>query len=158
MQRMGKILGMFSASVFGFFAPNAFAVTDDVPFNATVGHTCTINVTQDGTIAPNANFRRLRSFGPGTPGRADVTASGGGFSVSVDAPTAFNTEPAADVTTETFRAWHRSNGATVYGNSQTPVGINAGLNRIRVHMDARKGAGNVFEAGNYSATVVLRCE
>ncbi len=137
----------------------AGAVTGDIPFNSIVTHTCTIVVTRDGILDPRNNFTRLTSrSGPGRPGRANVTATGNGFTVSVDAPVAFDSEPAADITGETFRAWHRANGATSYGITQNPEPLNRGLSRIRVHMDARKSGADVFEAGNYSATVVLRCE
>ncbi|MEM7215162.1 MAG: hypothetical protein AAF423_06420 [Pseudomonadota bacterium] len=130
----------------------------DIPFGGTAQDTCIITVTQAGTLVARNNDRRLTSRGPGTPGRAQVSASGTGLTLSVDVPTAFDTEPAGDTTPENFRAWHRSNGATVYGITQAPEPLNAGVNNVRIHMDARKTGGNVFQAGSYSATVVLRCE
>lgn len=157
--KMRKVFGFVLTGLFGLFPSQSIAVTNDVEFNANVTHTCAITVTRDGILDPRSNFTRLTSrSGPGRPGRANVTATGNTFTVSVEAPVAFDTQPAADTTPETFRAWHRSNGATVYGITQTPQTINMGLSRVRIHMDARKTSGDVFEAGNYSATVILRCE
>lgn len=135
------------------------AHAEDVDFNSSVTSSCTITVTRGGTLDPRSNFRRLTSrSGPGTPGRATVFTTGSGFTASVDAPSSFDSKPAADTTPETFRAWHRSRGATSYNTTQAPQTLNAGTNNIRVHMDARKSGTDVFEAGNYSASVVLRCE
>jgi len=159
MHKWKLVIAMIAVAA--LFPTIAFAANQAVPFATTVTHTCSITVTRGGTLDPRSDFTRLTSrSGPGTPGRADVVASGNGFTVSVDPPTSFDSEPTADTTSETFRAWHRSRGATSYNNTQQPQSINAGNNRVRIHMDARKvnGSGNVFEAGNYSATVVLRCE
>jgi len=148
-------------AVLALFPLPADAANQGVPFGLNLTHTCSITVTRGGTLDPRSNFTRLTSrSGPGTPGRADVVTTGNGFTVSVDAPTSFDSEPAEDTSSETFRAWHRSRGATSYNNTQAPQPINAGTNRIRIHMDARKinGSGDVFEAGDYSATVILRCE
>ena len=151
---IGAVLLVFSPA-------KAFASNEVMEFNLNLTHTCSIVVTQGGTLDPRSNFTRLTSrSGPGTPGRADVVATGSGFTVSVDAPTAFDSKPAEDVSANRFRAWHRSYGATSYGITQNPESINAGTSRVRIHMDARKfnGSGDVFEAGNYSATTILRCE
>jgi hypothetical protein len=153
--------GLMGIALAGLVPLSASAANQDIQFDGSVTHTCAITVTQSGTLDPRNNFTRLTSrSGPGIPGRANVVASGSGFTLSVDPSTSFDTEPAADTSPETFRAWHRSNGATFYTATQAPAAINAGNNRVRIHMDARKinGSGNVFEAGNYSATVILRCE
>jgi len=149
------ILGAILAAITPFNASG-----EDIIFNTIVTDTCSINVTRAGTLDLRPNLRRLTSrSGPGIPGRAIVNASGPGFTLSVDAPTAFTTEPVLDVPSpENFRAWHRSNGATTYGNTRQPESINSGVSNIRIHMDARKPVGNLFEAGDYSAIVVLRCE
>lgn len=138
---------------------SAQATVAGAQFGATVSESCTIVVTQDGTLDLRPNRTRLTSrSGPGIPGRAIVTTTAGGFVASVDAPTSFNTSPAADTAPNTFRAWHRSNGATSYGNTRNDRTLNAGVNNMRIHMDARKLSGGVFESGFYQATVVLRCE
>ena len=159
---MPKFRGRTALFALGFSTLYASAaMAQNMQFNGNVSDTCSVIVTQSGTLDPRSNFTRLTSrSGPGTPGRANVTATGSGFTVSVDAPTAFDVEPAADTSPETFRAWHRSNGATNYGITRQPRAINVGLSRVRVHMDARKanGSGDVFQAGNYTATVILRCE
>ena len=160
--KMGMLHKYLCAIVFCFSLFQTSAASANVFFGGNVTTTCTVVVTRNGTLDPRgANYTRLTSrSGPGTPGRANVTTTGPGFTVSVDPPSAFNTQPAADTSPETFRAWHRSNGATVYGTTQVPMPLNTGLSRIRVHMDARKigGSGDTFSSGNYSASVTLRCE
>lgn len=147
------------AAVVAMLPLQANATTSGAQFISVVSDSCSINVTQNGTLDPRSNFRRLTSrSGPGIPGRAIITTTAGSFVASVDAPTAFNTKPAADTEPETFRAWHRSNGATSYSNTQGDETLNIGTNNIRIHMDARKLPGQKFEAGLYQATVVLRCE
>lgn len=150
---------LFAAGMLSSIPLQVHATTAGAVFVSTVSESCSIVVTQSGTLDPRSNFTRLTSrSGPGIPGRATVTTTAGGFVASVDAPTAFNTKPASDTTPETFRAWHRSNGATFYTATQGDVTLNPGVNNLRVHMDARKSGGDVFESGFYQATVVLRCE
>ena len=146
VSNMWKRFWAISILAAGMVSNHSSAVSQDVLFNGTVTHTCSITVTQDGTLDPRSDFTRLTSrSGPGIPGRADVTATGNTFMVSVEAPTAFNSKPAIDTTPETFRAWHRSNGATYYTATQTPMPINVDLSRVRVHMDARRSGSDVFE-------------
>ncbi len=149
------------ASLAWIWSSYVHAATRAIQFDLNVLHTCSIALTQNGILDPRPGYTRLTSrSGPGAPGRADVIASGQGFTVSVDAPSDFDSKPAGDTSPNTFRAWHRSFGATNYAVTQLPETINAGTNSIRIHMDANKisGSGDVFEAGNYTATVVLRCE
>lgn len=154
-----KLIKLWAAMPLALMPNAAMAASNGISFSSTVTHSCTINVTQSGTLDTRNNYTRLTSrSGPGIPGRATVVATGNTFVLSVDAPTAFDSQPAADTTPETFRAWHRSNGATSYGTTRNPRTLNDGTSNIRIHMDARKSSGDIFEAGNYSATVVLRCE
>ncbi|MFK7903019.1 MAG: hypothetical protein AB8B49_09295 [Nitratireductor sp.] len=143
----------------GLLSLPAQALAQGVDFEGNVKHTCSINVTRDGLLDPTNGYQRLTSrSGPGIPGVAKVVASGNGFSLSVQAPTLFSSKPSSDTSSETFRAWHRSHGASYYAATQQPQTIAHGTSTIRVHMDARKTGADVFEVGNYSATVILRCE
>ena len=140
-------------------AQSATAATGDIPFNGAVTGTCTINVQNGGALGVRNDLRVLNSanFG-GSPGRADVVATLNTLQISVDQPTAFDSQPVDDTAPNDFLATYRVTGATNIARTANPASLSAGTNRVRVHLRVRKGPGETFAAGNYAATVVLRCE
>lgn len=157
---MHKLLGTLLVTSIPLSTIGFAAEPDPIPPAEIESDSCTIVVGQVGKLHSVANLKRLTSrFGQGVPGIANITTSENNLAVSVQEPISFDLEPAGDLTSpETFRAWHRSTGATVYGLTRNPRPINEGLSTILIHLDARKTAGGTFAGGNYSATVVLRCE
>jgi len=162
-----NLLKIAAAAAFVAVPMQASAVTGDVPFNGTVTHTCVINVNGGGTMVADASFQTLTSTaGVGAAaGTADIVATGNGFDVSIDVPSSFSTEPTADTTAETFNGAFSTTGATsVTGsaaggaNSGTGTDLNNGTTNVSVNLTATKAGTDVFEAGAYAATVVLRCE
>lgn len=137
----------------------AFAATGNVQFNATVTHTCTITVNSAGTLGVSTNFGTLSSMqAGGAAGSATIAASGNGFDISVDAPNL--SKPAADTTSETLSASYITTGATTVSGAHTDAAndLNNGTTNVSVHMAAMKSGSDVFAAGTYTGTVVLRCE
>ena len=162
---MKNLLKVAAAVAFVVVPMQASAVTADIPFNGTVTHTCTINVTGGGIMVADAGFQNLSSLGAGgNAGTAEVVATGNGFDVSIDVPTAFSSEPAADLTGETFAASYTTTGATSVtgsatgGNNSGAENLNNGTTNVAVDLTASKAGADVFEAGAYDAVVVLRCE
>lgn len=162
---MKNLLKVAMAAGFIAVPMQAGAVTDNVQFNGTVTHSCQINVTRQGTMVADAGFQNLDStLAGGQSGQADVTATGNGFNVSIDVPSSFTTEPAADTTTETFGGAYTTSGATttsgsaVGGANSGANGLNNGVTAVDINLAAAKGGSDVFEAGNYVGIVVLRCE
>lgn len=133
----------------------ANAVTADIPFNGSVTHTCVITVNSSGALGVSTNFQTLSSsIGSGTAGTATVVATGNGFDISVNAPTAFTTKPTEDTTTNTFAASYNTGS----GDQTTATDLTNGRHSVDINMSASKSGSDVFEAGAYAATVVLRCE
>jgi hypothetical protein len=142
-----------------FAASPAIAATGNVQFNGTVSHTCTITIGTAGVMTASADYRTLGSTqAGGSAGTATIAASGNAFKISVDAPTL--TKPASDTTTETLSSSYQTTGATsaTGTNSSAPASLARGTTNVNVNMSAVKSGSNVFEAGTYSGTVVLRCE
>ncbi|MGI9350252.1 MAG: hypothetical protein ACR2O3_01710 [Rhizobiaceae bacterium] len=162
---MKNILKVAMVAGFAAVPMHANAVTGDVQFNGTVTHTCVINVGRQGTMVADAAFQNLDSTNAGgQSGQAQIVATGNGFDVSIDVPAAFGTEPAADATAETFSGAYTTSGATVTSGSAVG-GANSGAQNLSngttdvdINLAAAKAGADVFEAGNYVATVVLRCE
>ena len=136
------------------------AAGEDLPFSYTITDFCTIQIVENGVLAPSPDLRRLRSRvgDGGSPARLDVLTSAGTFTLTVNAPSAFTSQPAANTTPETFRAPFRSTGATVFAETETPQVLGVGSSNVRVVLIAQKAPGDVFPAGNYSAIVPVLCE
>ncbi len=136
----------------------ANAVTANIPFNGNIADTCAITVVSSGTITPNATYSQLSSNNPGgAAGAATIMATGTGWDVSADAPAAFSTEPV--VTASTFAATYDLSGANTASNvpGATTTALNNGLTNVSVDLTATHPTGS-YQAGTYTATVVLRCE
>ncbi len=147
------------AASFALVPAQAFSATGDIQFSATVTHTCTITVNSAGTLGVSTDFKTLASNqASGTAGTATISASGNGFDISVGAPSL--SKPAADNTAETLSASYSTTGATsVSGtNSSAANDLAHGTTNVSVNMSAVKSGSDVFEAGNYTGTVVLLCE
>ena len=70
----------------------AYSATGNIPFNGSVTDTCVITVGSAGTIMPNTAYTVLSSKeAGGAAGTATILATGNGYSVSADAPTAWST-------------------------------------------------------------------
>lgn len=137
----------------------ANAVTGNIPFNGTIADTCAITVLSAGTIVPNAGYTVLSStFAGGAAGTANIMATGTGWDVSADNPAAFSAAPASAAGT-TFATTYDLGGATTASgvNGATTTSLNNGQTNVSVDLTATHPSGS-FEAGTYTATVVLRCE
>lgn len=152
-------LGAFSAcSLILLAASPAFPATAPVIFNGTVDATCTLNVTQNGTLDVSANLQTLSSeIGTGQPGQVSLTTTGG-VQLSVDAVTDV-TPPAADATPTTWTPTYSSSGATNFAQTGLANDIDEpGDSTVTVHLAGTKSGSDRFAAGNYTATVTVRCE
>lgn len=138
----------------------ASAANGNIPFAGNLVNLCIINVVSGGNLGISSNYRTLASGQPGgTLGRATVTTTGAGMMLSVDQPTAFDSAPGDDTSPTTFLARYRTTGATVIGGlTSASNALGRGLTNVQVHLRTSKSGANTFAAGDYTATVVLRCE
>jgi hypothetical protein len=160
MKIMSKIA---AASVAALLVPaSAFAATGNIPFSGSVANTCVITVGSSGTLGVSTDFATLGSSeAGGALGSANVLATGAGFSLSADAPTAWDSAPATGGTNVSFAATYAATGPTTIPttNGGTLTALNRGNHSVSVGMTAQKTVlGETFESGSYDATVVLRCE
>jgi hypothetical protein len=156
---MKNLVKIAVAASFAVLPAQAFAATGNVQFNATVTHTCVITVGSAGTLTASTDFTTLGSTqAGGSAGTATVAASGNGFKISVDAPSL--SKPATDTTSETLTSAYSASGATSTSGTNASAANNLahGTTNVSVNMTAVKSGSNVFEAGTYTGTVVLRCE
>jgi hypothetical protein len=140
----------------------AQAATANIPFNGSVANTCVITVGSSGTLAVNGTYDVLGSQqAGGSAGTATLLVTGAGFNLSADAPAAFSTAPATGNDNVTFEANYSASGANTIPQTDgaTATALNRGNTSVNVNMSGTKTVvGETFEAGNYAATVVLRCE
>lgn len=158
MKTSTTLAGLALATVFA--AQPALAQLANVPFTGAVTSTCILTVATPGILAPDAGFTSLASTNPGgLAGNVSVLSTGGAFSVSADAPTAFTSAPAGGDTGVDFFARYQGSGATTIGDTAgtTPTPVNAGLTLLSVNLLAEKSSGT-FPAGAYLTEVVVRCE
>jgi hypothetical protein len=160
MKIMSKIA---AASVAALLVPaSAFAATGNIPFSGSVANTCVITVGSSGTLGVSADFATLGSSqAGGAAGSANVLATGAGFNLSADAPSAWDSAPATGGTNVSFSSTYSATGATTIPstNGATLTALNAGNHSVAIGMAAQKTVlGETFVSGSYDATVVLRCE
>lgn len=157
---MKKFVMAAGAATIALAPINAHAVSGNVIFNGNVTHTCTITVGGTaGSLDVDAGFQTLSSsIGSGSAGTATIVATGNGFDVSVDTPTL--SKPTEDTTSETLSASYSTTGASSVSGSDASVAndLSNGTTNVSVNMQAVKSGSDVFEAGAYTGTVVLRCE
>lgn len=134
------------------------ATTQNVLFDATVNATCTLSVDSNGTFVASADLQSLSSkLGGGSAGSITLSTTGG-VDLSVD-PVTVVTVPAADVSTTTWTPTYSATGAhTVAETGGTTTLTDPGTSTVSVHLVGTKGGSNRFAAGNYQATVTVRCE
>ncbi len=149
-------LGVVALALVPFHAQ---AATGNIPFSGAVADTCVITVGAPGTLGANTGFTTLGSEeAGGVAGTASVLATGTGFDLSADAPTAWDSAPAGGATSVTWAANYASAGANTIaqtGGATTTNLANIGVNNVTIHMSGTKGSG-VLPTGSYSANVVLR--
>ncbi len=121
---------------------------------------CTIIINERGTMRPNPGASVLSSSTPGAkPGEAVVIATNSSYSVSVDAPLGFSIQPSGGSNNTRFEASMSAHGATNFFS--VPSGVEQRIKRgqtdVTVNIKATRQGGS-FPAGQYAATVVLRCE
>ena len=135
----------------------AVAATGNVQFGATVDNSCSISVTQTGTLVANVGQTVLSSsLIGGVAGTADVTATSNAFQVSIDAPT-WSSYPVNGNTATVLAATYSGTGATNIGATNAANPLQTGVTNVNVNLSATKTSGS-FPTGTYAAVVVLRCE
>lgn len=137
----------------------SFAASGDVPFEGTIVDTCVITVGSGGTITPNSAYNVLSSKeAGGSSGRAALLVTGDSYSVTAEAPTAWSVAPAS-ASSATFAAEYDLAGANTASNvaGATATQLANGTTNVNVDLTATLPSG-AYEAGNYRAVVVLRCE
>lgn len=138
----------------------ANSASGNIPFNGSVADTCVVTVGAPGTLGANTSFTTLGSQeAGGAAGTATLLTTGSGFSLSADAPTAFDSAPTDGGTGVTFSANYSATGSNTISetNGATPTGLTRGNTNVTINMAADRASG-VFPSGTYAATVVLRCE
>lgn len=121
---------------------------------------CTIIVGDNGTLKANPGATTLSSSNAGgRSGSAIVSATNSSYELVVDAPFGFSFQPAGGSENTTFSASMSAAGATQFASVPSGVSrrIKRGQTEVTVDFAAKRNAGS-FPAGNYTATVVLRCE
>jgi len=156
---MKKLVKIAVAASFAVLPVQAFATTGNIQFNATVTHTCVITVGTAGTLTASTDFTTLGSTQPGgAAGTASIASSGNGFKISVDAPSL--SKPSTDTSAETLTSAYSATGSASRSRitASAPNNPANGMTNVSINMTAVKSGSNVFEAGTYTGTVVLRCE
>jgi hypothetical protein len=134
------------------------AETQDVLFDATVNAVCTLSVDANGTLAASVDLQTLSSkLGGGSAGSITLSTTGG-VDLSVD-PVTVVTVPPADVTATTWTPTYSAAGAHAIAETGSATTLNdPGTSTVTVHLVGTKAGSNRFAAGNYQATVTVRCE
>ncbi|MBO6718045.1 MAG: hypothetical protein JJ913_08830 [Rhizobiaceae bacterium] len=136
----------------------ASATTQNVLFDATVNPVCTLSVDANGTLAASVDLQSLSSKLAGGSAGTVTLSTTGGVDLSVD-PVTVVTVPAADVTATTWTPTYSATGTHTIGETGNTTALaDAGTSTLTVHLVGTKGGSNRFAAGNYQATVTVRCE
>lgn len=123
-------------------------------------HFCAITITQTGQLTASPDNMELSSrLVGGTAGKADVTATNGSYSISIDPTTGFNLAPPDGSSNTAFSSTFSATGATNFAETpgQFPQKIKMGNSVIEAHFIATRSP-DAFPAGNYSGELILRCE
>lgn len=149
----------FLAPIFCAAIPfSALAATGNVIFNGTIAATCTLTVNTNGTMTVSADLQSLSSQNPGgAPGTVTLSTTGG-VTLSVD-PVTTTTVPVDDLTATTWTPTYASSGAHNIAETGGSSSLTTpGSSTVTVNLAGTKGGSNRFSAGNYQATVTVRCE
>ena len=136
------------------------AATADIPFTGAILSICALTVGVPGILAPNATYDELSSTNAGgTNGTIAALTTGGGFTITTEAPSNFTLAPTGGGTNVTFDTAYTATGVTTISLSagETITPLNVGLTTVSVRLEAAKSTG-AFPAGAYSAEVLVRCE
>ena len=138
----------------GAFASPALAA--NVNFTGQVKGTCTLTVDQQGQLGVNADLTQLSSLGTGGQvGQVSAVTSTDLFKISIQAPTAWTSQPATYTETSAFEA----KLADTAGNKSTrSLDLPQGNSTTDVELKATTPANTVFAVGDYAATVVVTCD
>lgn len=149
------------AALFLLVSAPAHTATTGAVFAGSILSTCILVAGTPGVIAANADYTGMSSHnGGGLASLVTATATGSGFDITTEAPSAFTVAPAGANTGTTFSSSYALSGATTAAEADgaTPRAINFGISTVTVHMAATKSA-DVFPASlTYSAIVTVRCE
>jgi hypothetical protein len=126
---------------------------------------CTIEIVSSGEMKSNPSINQLSSKTAGASA-AQVRLKPASllcavlslldcWGVRVDAPAGFGTAPSGGGTGVTFASSYVLGGVEYPGTVETPMPN--GTHVVAVHLAAQRAAG-VFPAGDYEATVTVRCE
>jgi len=129
--------------------------------NASQNQSCTIVVTQPGTLGSGIENLQLSSkIFNGRPGIASVTTTNGSYRLTLDRPLGFTGSPAGGNSNITMTASFLGRGVTNFSEQPGNVGIRLknGLTIVETHLTAGRNDGVPFQAGHYSAQLTLRCE
>lgn len=150
MKRLAPVVFMLAAT-------SAHAATGDVPFNASFGGSCVINVNSGGTLSVDGTWQNLNSLG--APGSATVYTTDGSYALSMDTPTLVRPGTDTGALTQLGGAIHIS-GATNMNifDTDAPWPLNRGAHSVAIFMFASKGGSDIFTAGTYTGQSMLRCE
>ena len=147
-----------AARLVAFVDQTASATTQNVIFNGTITATCTLVVATNGTMTVSPDLQSLSSHNSGGSAGTVTLTTTGGVSLSVD-PVTTTTVPAADTTATTWTPTYAATGAhTIAETGSTTALSTPGASLVSVNLAGTKGSSNRFAAGNYQATVTLRCE
>jgi hypothetical protein len=134
--------------------------TADIPFTGAILSICALTVGVPGILAPNATYDELSSSNSGgSNGTIAALTTGGGFTITTEAPSNFTLSPTGGGTNVTFDTAYTATGVTTISLSagETISPLNVGLTTVSVRLEATKSTGS-FPAGAYSAEVLVRCE
>lgn len=134
------------------------ASTQNVIFNGTVAPTCTLTVNSNGTMTVSTSLQSLSSQNVGgSPGTVSLSTTGG-VDLSVDAVTGV-TRPNEDTTPTTWTPSFSASGSHSIALTTASTELVApGNSTVTVHLAGVKGGTDRFAAGDYEATVTVRCE
>src|SRR5690606_16174623 len=136
----------------------AAADTIGLLFDATVDAGCTHSVNSNGTMVASSDLQTLSSkLAGGSPASLTLSTTGG-VDLSLDPVTAV-TAPAGTVTTTTWTPTYSTSGAhTIAETGGTTSLTSPGTSTVSVDLVGAKSGSDRFAAGNYQATVTVRCE
>lgn len=134
------------------------AATQDVLFDGEVDAVCTLSVDANGTLGASVDLQSLSSKLAGGAAGTVTLSTTGGVDLSVD-PVTVVTVPAADVSVTTWTPTYSAAGAhTVAETGGTTALAAPGTSTLTVHLVGTKSGSDRFAAGDYEATVTVRCE
>lgn len=145
---------VFALSLAG--AANAQTLASGSPsFSGTIEETCEINMSGNGSLAPNATYTELSSFQEGaTPASMIVTTNVEGMLLEVESPSTFSQAPSGYEGGAIFSTSYSVNGGA-YVSERSDHTLDAGNTNVEVGITATQQ--NAFGPGQYAASSTVRC-